>query len=349
MSLVVKQKIANELVKAKIVRKLKKRQKRFILLGTPLHGNLGDQAISIAEHKYLQKEFEDRSTIEIPRYYFEMFEKQLKKYIKESDVILIHGGGFLGTLWIAEEYFVRKIIQQYPNNPIVIFPQTVFYAKDENARLELKRSEEIYNKHEKLYICAREKFSFEFMKEHYNQCKIIFVPDIVLYLSNKLKLDEKTREGILFCFRKDKEKQIDDKTINLLNEIAKGTGEKITNTDTVVNYNVYMKNREEEVGKLWNEFTESKLVVTDRLHGMIFSAITGTPCIVFRNSNYKVEGVYEWIKDLDYINFVNDIEEFRVVFQAVYNKRSRVKIELEEKFDPLTSVLKSFFKLLIII
>lgn len=339
--MVFKQKIANELVKIKIVRQLKKEEKKFILVGTPLHGNLGDQAISLAEYEYLKKNFSDRLIIEIPRYYFELFEEQLKKYIKKSDVILIPGGGFLGTLWIAEEYFVRKIIQQYPRNPIVIFPQTVFYAKDENARLELKRSEEIYNKHEKLYICAREKFSFEFMKEHYNQCKIIFVPDIVLYLADKLEIGAEMREGVSFCFRKDKEKQIDDGEINLLKKIVENIGETVTVTDTVVKYNVYKENREEELGKIWEKFSLSKLVVTDRLHGMVFSVITGTPCIVFRNCNYKVEGVYEWIKELDYVQLVNDVEEFEMALKNLYNQKNMIKIDLEEKFAPLTDSIRS--------
>lgn len=343
MSLVVvKQRIANEIVKHKIIKQLKrKKQKSFILLGTPLHGNLGDQAISIAEHRYLKENFHKMQIIEIPRYYMELYGKQFKKYIKKTDIILIQGGGFLGTLWMGEENFVRKVIQQYPCNLILIFPQTVFYTKDEAAERELKKSEEIYNKHSSLYICAREKYSFEFMKKHYKRCEIILVPDIVLYLSNRLKFEEKTREGILFCFRKDKEKQIDDESINLLKNIIESTGEKITNIDTVVNYNVYMENREEEVRKLWEKFSETKLVVTDRLHGMIFSAITGTPCIVFRNSNYKVEGVYEWIKELGYINFVNDVEEFRVGVQKLYKERGEAKMQLDEQFARLTDTIKS--------
>ena len=34
-----------------------------------------------------------------------------------------------------------------------------------------------------------------------------------------------------------------------------------------------------------SEIGKRKVVVTDRLHGMIFCAITGTPCVVFSNYN----------------------------------------------------------------
>lgn len=44
------------------------------------------------------------------------------------------------------------------------------------------------------------------------------------------------------------------------------------------------------------------VLVTDRLHGMIFAYITGTPCIVMDNKTNKVFGVYEeWLSDVDWI------------------------------------------------
>ena len=50
----------------------------------------------------------------------------------------------------------------------------------------------------------------------------------------------------------------------------------------------------------------------DRLHGMIFSAITQTPCLVFRNYNHKLESFYNtWLKDLPQIAFVNTVDELK--------------------------------------
>ena len=42
---------------------------------------------------------------------------------------------------------------------------------------------------------------------------------------------------------------------------------------------------------------------------MIFATLTGTPCIAFDSISGKVKGVYEWIKDLEYVKFANNIEE----------------------------------------
>ena len=46
------------------------------------------------------------------------------------------------------------------------------------------------------------------------------------------------------------------------------------------------------VNKL-KEFAGAQLVITDRLHGMVFCYLTNTPCIVFSNYNHKVLGTYE--------------------------------------------------------
>ena len=43
------------------------------------------------------------------------------------------------------------------------------------------------------------------------------------------------------------------------------------------------ENREQLLKQKIEEFQSAELVITDRLHGMIFSVITGTPCIAFDN------------------------------------------------------------------
>jgi pyruvyl transferase EpsI len=67
--------------------------------------------------------------------------------------------------------------------------------------------------------------------------------------------------------------------------------------------------REKELNRIWGAFRESKLVITDRLHGMIFCAITNTPCIAINNNNGKVKDVYfSWLKDLNYIRITDHIQ-----------------------------------------
>ena len=49
---------------------------------------------------------------------------------------------------------------------------------------------------------------------------------------------------------------------------------KIISTDTQKNYFIDLENRETEVNAVLEQISASKFLVTDRLHGMIFAAIT---------------------------------------------------------------------------
>ena len=92
---------------------------------------------------------------------------------------------------------------------------------------------------------------------------------------------------------------------------------RIYNNFYVGNINKYIK------------FRECELVITDRIHGMIFAAITGTPCIALSNYNYKVKGTYEWIKNLGYIKFTDDINEIPTLIQELKNIK---KIKYDNSF-----------------
>lgn len=56
------------------------------------------------------------------------FTSNLKRKIKKDTIILLQGGGNFGDIWDIHE-FKRKVIRNYPENRIIIFPQTVFYQK----------------------------------------------------------------------------------------------------------------------------------------------------------------------------------------------------------------------------
>ena len=76
---------------------------------------------------------------------------------------------------------------------------------------------------------------------------------------------------------------------------------------------------------------------------MIFCAITGTPCVVFDNSNKKISGVYnQWLKDIDYIKlFTNEqkneaITEAKKLFDTEFNITS---FNISDKFKELKDAL----------
>lgn len=318
----------------------KQKQKEFLIFNSPIHGNIGDHAIIYAEYKLLEKL--NIRAFEIPTFQEKYYFDYIKKNISQDAIISITGGGFIGSQWLEEQSLVLKVIQEFYQHKIIIFPSTLYFKDSEQGKADLKRTKEIFNKAEDLTIFTREDKTYEFAKEQYKTAKIYLAPDIVLSL-NKMK-EEKQREGILICLRKDVEKNLTEEKINEIIKTVREYDKKITFTDTVMDYPISIKDREKEFNQKMDEFAKVKLVITDRLHGMIFAYLTNTPCIVFSNYNYKVEGVYQWIKEkkCDTIIYETTIDKIKEDVEKMYNKQSNLKkIEDEFDFDELRRILKS--------
>lgn len=285
---------------------------------TPEHGNLSDSAIAFSEIRML-----NRLSIN----YYEVTGSDLKKLISIKRLsilngapLFVNGGGNLGTLWSNVEKITRTVIESNPNSDIVILPNTIFYENSGEGKKSFLESKRIYNTHKKLHIFAREETSYAYMKDEYTDVKL--VPDMVLSLP--FASYELTRKGCLVLLRSDIEKIMSDKVTEKLKHTCKKMfGNNITYTDMVVPYRVSKENRESELDKKWREFASAELVITDRLHAMIFSAITGTPCIVIDSKSPKVRGCYEWIKDLEYIRFADSIDDISEIFAGMPKKPSR--------------------------
>lgn len=298
--------------------KIKKKSDKFLfLIMTPEHENLGDHAIAKAENLLLC----DYTVFEIPNFTLLdicSFPFILKRIFKNSTIVF-NGGGNMGTLWPETETVLIKIMQQYKDNRIFIFPQTVYYEDSDFGRKALEKSKKIYNACSDLTIFAREKTSYEFMKKVYRN--VYLMPDMVLSL-NECKSDCH-RSGVQLTLRYDCEKTMNDAYYNQLLSFCKDKFcDKISFVDMIADYPVRFENRNEALDRQFEKFRQSELVITDRLHGMIFAAITGTPCIVLNSKSPKVKGVYDWIfKDCEYIIFTEDFDEMDSFISFIQGKK----------------------------
>ena len=114
----------------------------------------------------------------------------------------------------------------------------------------------------------------------------------------------------MVCYRNDKEKinQNEIKQKILENVKVKYPKEKIEYVDTVIpGIFSYEKGRKTFLHFI-KKVKKSKLFITDRLHGMLFAAITGTPCIAINNKTGKVKGVFDTMSSKNkYIKYIADI------------------------------------------
>lgn len=336
--------------KTKGLYETKDNKNRIFLIGTPLHGNLGDQAIAYAEIKILDENFKDYETFEISTPDVIKNLKGLKKNVKQGDIFVLHGGGNLGDEYFWEEQVRRKVIRAFVNNKIILFPQSIYFHHDKHGIDEFNKTKLIYSKHKNLTLVAREKTSYEIMKQAFSNNNVILTPDIVMYLNKTLPLNK--RKGAILCLRSDREGILSiNQKDNIENSLEKNF-DSVISTDTIaklsygkdksVEYMINPNQREKELNKKWKQFKKAELVITDRLHGMLFCAITSTPCIAISNYNQKVSGTYEWIKNLDYIKFVNDAADIPKLIDEIKNKEDKVydNSTLIKNYEKIFDVIK---------
>lgn len=282
------------------------------LIYTPEHANLGDHAIAYAESIIFREQGIN---------YYEITGTTLGKmaqygYLKllNGTKIFVNGGGNLGNLWPDIEKMNRMIIKNNPDSYICFLPNSICYSQDKKGEEEFKKTKSIFNKHKNLVVYAREKISFELMEQSYNKVKL--APDMVLSL-DEFFVSQK-RGGLILCMREDIERTISEKEMTFLKKISYELFKNdVTESDTVLPYNVSKDNRKYELEKKFNQFRNAELIITDRLHGMIFAAITGTNCIVINSRSPKLRGCYEWIKNLGYIKFAEDVKEVERLWEEM--------------------------------
>lgn len=295
----------------KVKYRIQKGRRNIAVIGVPNHGNLGDYAIYEAERALLNRYFPEDNIFGVNMTDFHKEADALKGLLSKQDLLILTGGGNLGNQYMDDEIIRRRTIQLFPHNRIILFPQTMYFTKDAEGEKEKNITAEIYNRHEHLTLFARDRHSFEEMKKMFT-VPLKLLPDVVLtwdaLLSEKQDGTEK-REGALLLLRQDVEKKLTPQQERELKEILQSRYTEVKYTDTEVPYETYIRDPGKCLRDKIEEVKSAGLVVTDRLHGMVFAAVTGTPCIVMSNYNHKVRETYEWVAHLPYVFYLENWDE----------------------------------------
>ena len=322
--------------------------KKVYVLGTPDYTNMGDSAITLAETEFIRKSLmiSPKRIKELTNAEYFKYRKTVKKVIRKKSLICGVGGGNMGNYWYNEELFRYELINDFSDNPIVIFPQTIFYTNDDEGEKAEEKSADYYGKCRHLTIVAREQISYHKMRTLYKNSNILLTPDIVLSADRDFwGVKPNKRKGILLCLRTDTEKMISDEDVQKItnylceNNYGYQTTDMYSDCQLINRYNRY-----ECVKAKMEEFVYAELVITDRLHAMIFSIITQTPCIVLDNCNYKIKGTYEWIKYLPYIRYISQVENIEKHIEDLLNMKNCQfdSRPLAVHFEKLAEVLKDY-------
>lgn len=305
--------------------RVKKTEKRRIfLMNTPDHGNLGDHALAIAANRFFQEFFPRYEVLEYTGKQWDYCGREISEIVESKDMIFFVGGGYMGDMWQKESVRVRQIIAQFPYNKKIFLPQS-FYYQDK----DFESDRGFYSAQNNILYIHREHHSYEsFMKNIVPANKVNWLyPDMVLYMA--VSIPKTKRKGIKLCMRTDQEQIVDGGFSECIRQICEELNISDSRIDTVIPKNVRVEEREAEVIRMLSKVSESRLLITDRLHGMLFAAMTGTPCIALDNVTKKVSGVYQWISDIPYIRVIESKDFDKEVFLSLYEMQD-VDLNIEE-------------------
>ena len=287
----------------------------YVLLDVPYYTNIGDTLIWEGTKHFLKD-------IQHKCLYTASVETYKYRPLSPSTVILMQGGGNFGDLWRRHQDLRLQIVQAYPNNKIIILPQTVFY-NDKNV---FEEDAKIFNSHKNLHICARDTVSLEYLQQSLT-CNLLLVPDMAFYISNKLLKKHSKKEGdrALFLKRNDPEFCQYDFNSYITEEEAQldtsdwPTMEQQFKTKTYLDKLLWRKKRIGRIPDIYADWvfrphqvqkgiefvSQYKKVYTTRLHVAILSLLLGKDIVFFDNSYGKNSSFYgTWLKGVENLKFV---------------------------------------------
>lgn len=290
----------------------------YVLWDCPYHNNIGDILIWQGEIEFLHKlkykclDYASKDTCYFPR-------------LSEDVVILLHGGGNFGDIWREPQDFRLKVIQAYPNNRIIIFPQTVYYQD----KAIIQQDAKIMASHSDLVICARDQNSYEILKKHFANT-ILLLPDMAFCIStiHKKKYYSISEKKSLYLKRSDKEfgtevvglpenieihdwptfekKYFVVRVLNGLLRIKSYCNIRILNV--MLNRWAYKRLRCDLITMGICFLSQYDRVYTTRLHVLILSVLLGIDCHVIDNNYGKNSSFYQtWLQDLQGVDLLGNI------------------------------------------
>ncbi|USF25146.1 hypothetical protein N510_000055 [Firmicutes bacterium ASF500] len=313
------------------------RGKAFWIFCVPEYGNLGDQALLLAEEALIRRYFPECRICEAPLY--QPGGRLLARLVRPGSFCAIQGGGNFGTMYPGIHRTQESMIYALRRRRVFVFPQTVFYGGAQGEQM-LQQTRRVYKKCGKLCIFARERTSYEFLREQFPDTASALMPDMALFLPPVTS--GRARRGALLGIRPDGERTITDRDYGRVLSLLEERFGRVEDFDTHVYRDLSPEEAKRELAALWDRMAGAEVVVTDRLHGMIFAAMTQTPCVLLPSRSHKIEGVYQWLAPLPYVRLCRDMGELEDALNQVLSCGRPVYAleETENMFREMAGIIR---------
>jgi pyruvyl transferase EpsO len=286
------------------LRPLLSNSKQIALLDFPNHWNVGDSAIWLGELKYLQSFDLGRLvyTCDIASY----SPTQLSAVIRNG-TILLSGGGNFGDLHERHQLFREQVIKDFPQNPIIQLPQSIYFQNSANIR----RAKTVIDDHENITLLVRDKTSLLIARNEF-KCPAVLCPDMA-FLLGPVHRPREPSEKVVWLARTDKESKKEKiecsdsiHTVDWINEISTPLSKvsyvlrrllvrcpgvwhllrpALSETDKLM--------ARQRLRRGCNLLARGRFVITDRLHGHILCLLLDIPHVILDNTYGKLASFHE--------------------------------------------------------
>lgn len=321
-----------------------KDRKKVVVALAGFYQNLGDMALTYAQKRFIEETLPEYDVLLFPSTHTYSRMKALRRVVGPGDIITTIAGGNMDDVYPSLENARRYVVRSFPRHPVISFPQTFAFSDTPEGRRALKRSARTYGAHRQLTVFGREPRTLELMKAGLPGVRVEYCPDIVLSLGSTAQIRE--RSGIMLTVREDKEVMLTAEERAGIRRVIESKTDDIVVKDTVdVSIDDCQPDTfEKTLRDFWDLLSTRRVVVTDRLHCMIFCVNTKTPVVVLPNSNHKIKGTYDaWLKSHSYVRYLDsfDTEALSTAIDEMWDLKPDqiVGPDLSSHYEPLRRAL----------
>jgi len=237
--------------------------------------------------------------------------------------ILFQGGGNIGDIYPNHTQFLRKLLNRYPNNHLLVFPQTIYFKDKEYEESFFSE----FKNHKNAHFCCRDSITYQIVEKYIGE-RAILLPDMAFAIDTEIlnTFIKESSHRKLHIKRNDVEKS-DVKFSGYVDFTSDWPPfeNKITVSILV---NTFMDRvvpifKSKKFGEFWNEYCYSHFrmdmveigvkfispferIFSERLHGAILSILLDKEVVILDNSYGKNSSLYNtWLRDFPNVSLLN--------------------------------------------
>lgn len=307
------------------------------VLGYPAHQNFGDSLLYTGEKKYLDRLGYHVSYLDDEHRYSADFLRRRHP----AGPILFQGGGSLGDRYVKIQSYREQVIGDFPDRPIVVLPQSMDFTQPDTAA----RARKIFSGHKDLTLLLRDQVSLRKAREAFPDTRSEYCPDVA-FGNGWLPTAGSPDVDLVMLFRGDTERagsydfNFSGMTSRLFDWHHSAAGNFAWNALAVPRGVIrrapatrpYGQSVMESTFELiaWMNVRRARallstghVVLTDRLHAAVLSALMKKPVVVLDNSYGKIAPIYqEYLSKLPSVSFARDVDEARDLVLRLHAERS---------------------------